>query len=234
VDECESSLVIQWYEALEERLMAFLRFVPPVPENLAVHSYVLAGIIIEACGVLDSLFRRASEGKVTAPEDLDITHYADMYGLSLGLPSASSLILVSPVQPKVPFTAWQVLPRYEPMPWWTAHTKLKHDRIRNIRLATLTNALDSMCGLHQVIARLPEMASAKLRDRWVNAEGWNPEVLIEQLKAGNRDVIGRSIVVESELFAVPVGPYQFPSDLRRIDSASFVCSQRLLQFLGAW
>ena len=58
--ELETSLVIEWYEALEERLSIFLRFVPPVPENLEVLSHVLAGIITEACGLLDSLFRQAA------------------------------------------------------------------------------------------------------------------------------------------------------------------------------
>jgi len=240
MDEYLTSSVIHWYEDLEDRLLEFLRFFPFVDPNTGVSSPRLAGIITETCNILDSLLREASEplstigSKRIKRDELDITHFAALYAKNLHLPSTKSVVFVSPPRYIIPFECWKQLAaggQYVPATWWTAYTKLKHNRIGDIGQATLRTAVESMCGLHQVIARLPDLMRATLRHEWLQASGYNPEWLIEELTANRKT--GQMHLVESNLFAVPVGGSdQFPDDITQLRPASYVCSQRLVGFFG--
>jgi len=57
--------------------------------------------------------------------------------------------MLTPPRYLTPFSAWVALlsgSGYQPATWWRIHTDLKHDRIANLKKATLEVAIDSLCG----------------------------------------------------------------------------------------
>src|SRR5262245_30636176 len=145
MDESQTTSIIQWYEELEERLIEFLKFFPFTPQNSSVSSPRLAGLITETCNILDSLFQAVlysqvvPQGVITCKNcgfqkrkrNPDITDYAKLYTNSLQLPRVKSFMFVSPPEYVIPFKEW--LPilsggNYVILPWWSAYTKLKHNR----------------------------------------------------------------------------------------------------------
>lgn len=65
MDEFERNSVIDWYELLEDRLLGYLGHVPRAESNLKVFFPELAGIILEASGLLDSVFREIAPEPMT-------------------------------------------------------------------------------------------------------------------------------------------------------------------------
>jgi hypothetical protein len=242
MDEFLTTSVIHWYEDVEDRLLEFLRFVPLTDANLSVTSPPLAGVITEACNILDSVFREVSPpvvtvaGKAIPRDDLDITDFAKLYAARFDLPNTKSIALVSPPRYVIPFDVWAAVASgggpYKPAPWWTAYTKLKHNRIAEINRATLESTVQSVCALHQVIARLPEFARASMRHGWLQSGmRLSVEYVVEQLEKGGRTPDPH--LVETKLFATPVGrPDQFPTNLSDFHTMNYVCSARLLRFFG--
>jgi hypothetical protein len=240
MNACQTTSIIYWYEELEERLIEFLKFVPFTKKNLDVYSPRLAGVITETCHILDSLFREVSkpeetiQGKIKKKKNLNVEHYAELYAKRLNLHATKSLIFVSPLQYVIPFEKWEPPTtggKYADLPWWKAYNKLKHSRIENIQKATLAHAVHSLCGLHQVIAKLPELVRAIYRHNWLQAPGYNPEPLIEMLEGHS---YSETFLVESKLFAVPIGLYPFsdnPDDLR---SGDYRHSERFARYIGRW
>ncbi len=177
MDEFERNSVTHWYEILEGRLLDFLQLVPPVETNLAVHSPHLAGIILEAAGLLDSVFREISpdpapvRGTPKRADELDIGDYEYLFSSRFDLSNYRSYVLVSPPQVRCPFAAWG---REEHLPWWRIYNEIKHNRIANLRKATLDVAIEAMCALHQIISRDPNFAEAVLRHHWVKSNMLSP------------------------------------------------------------
>jgi len=254
MDEYQTSSIIYWYEELEERLIEFLKFLPFTLENLNVSSPRLAGVVTETCHILDSLFREVSnpketiKGEIKKKAGLVVTDYAELYANRLNLPATKSLIFVSPPRYLIPFEKWESLTmggEYEPLPWWRAYNKLKHSRIKNMKEATLANAVNSLCGLHQVIARLPKLIRATLRHGWLQLGDYDPQCLIERLE-GRLDLIKDTFLgtvlsnedtflVESKLFAVPIGIDPFPDDIADLLPIHYRGhSERFTRFTGRW
>jgi hypothetical protein len=239
MNEFQTSSIIQWYEDLEDRLAEFLKFVPFVDRNLEVSSPRLVGVITESCSILDSLFYEATPQTVTIDDtvknrdDLHIDDYAKLYAGSLKLPTTKSVAMVSPPVYLIPFKEWESIAaggHYIPTPWWSAYTKLKHTRIGNLEKATLRNAVDALSGLHQVIARLPSLARAILRHEWLQLGGYNPEIVLAALEGASQ--LTDTYLVESKLFAVPVGPESFPDNIAALRPLYYKCSSRFFRFFG--
>jgi hypothetical protein len=251
MNEHQTSSIIHWYEELEERLIEFLKFFPFTSQNLNVSSPRLAGLITEACNILDSLFNEALNPKAVhrsvivcqkcgferGKRSYDITDYAKFYSGTLRLPVVKSFMYVSPPQYVTPFQERLHLLSggdYMTLPWWSAYTRLKHNRIKNIEQATLANAVNALCGLHQVIAKLSsELGRATLRHGWFQTGGMNPESLLKMFDCTY--IWGKeTFLVETKLFAVPVGPRDFPDNIADLLPGFYACSGRLPHFLGRY
>ncbi|MFQ5902987.1 MAG: hypothetical protein ACE5JO_04790 [Candidatus Binatia bacterium] len=153
MDDFDKDLILQWYEDLEGQLLAIMRYLPPAPENLNSYSPRLASLIMDACGLLGSILRQITpdrvtvDGKSTSRKDLNIVHYGKLYTDKFGLASLKSIELISPPKYRCPFAPWDALVsrgNYVPLPWWTTHTDLKHDRIVNLKTAGLVVAMESL------------------------------------------------------------------------------------------
>lgn len=252
MDEFCASLIIQWYEDVERRLIEFLSFIPLIPKNFDVFSPRLTSMITEACDVLDSLFREVSPSKVTIDgttkkrKNLKIGDYAKLYANRLSSPITRSFVFVSPPRLLTPFSAWDVsVPPGQPYPtppWWTVYNKQKHSRLQDAEKATLINVVEALCGLHQVIAKLcgltDGLAEAILRHGWVQTGEMNPHPILETLKDPQHiaDPHRDTYIVESKLFALPIGPYSpFPENINDLQLGSYhPSSPRLGLFLGRW
>jgi hypothetical protein len=249
VDEFQTSSIIYWYEELEERLIEFLKFFPFIPPNKDVSSPRIAGVVTETCHILDSLFREVSnpketiKGKTKKKEKLDVRDYAELYAKRFNLSATKSLMFVSPPQYVIPFKEWEPLTTggvYKALPWWSAYNRLKHSRIENIKHATLENAVNSLCGLHQVIAKLPELAPATVRHGWFPLHGidqsgswylYTTEEVGKLLTNYSQEC--ESYLIESKLFIVPAGKTIFPGNTPTdLNPDIYYRSPKLSSFLG--
>jgi hypothetical protein len=206
MDEFERGSVVQWFELLEDRLLDFIRIVPLCTENLTVHSPHLAGIILEAGGLLDSVLREiAPEPEDPKSEEwrgnLDMADYEGLYRDRFGLPELRSYILVSPPQVRCPFAVWG---QGEHLTWWAMYNRIKHNRIRHLREATLDVAVDAMCALHQILARAPNVSEAVLRRHWFKSKASSPSHALGMLEGDSRWK-SFSFLVGSKLFLIGRG-----------------------------
>jgi hypothetical protein len=247
MDEYQTSSIINWYEELEERLIEFFRFLPYTSENINVSSPRLAGVVTEICNILDSLFREVSNpteminGRPKERDKLDVTDYAELYAKRLNLPTTQSFIFVSPPRYLIPFEKWEPLTTggtYAALPWWRAYTKLKHSRIKNINQATLDNAVNALCALHQVIAKLTaELGRATLRHGWFDGVGMDQDMLIEMFD-GKYPFGNITILATTKLFTTPVGGRSFPANITDLSPnyyyGSFVTSTIKWQIFEAY
>ena len=141
MDDFDKDQILQWYEWLEDELLQILKYIPPSEQNLRAFSPRLASLIVESCGLLDSIFRQISPDPVVVGtkskprKKLDIVDYAKLYSAKFELPATKSILLIRPARYLSPFSAWRH--GYKPAPWWRIHTDLKHDRIANLRKGSI-------------------------------------------------------------------------------------------------
>jgi len=235
MDEATALNIIRWYEGLEQEVVDFLRYVPPQNQNMNVWSPRLATVIVEACGLIDSLFRYISPAKVTIYgkkkkcDELTILDYAELYSTKLKLPARKIILLISPPSYRSPFGIWskQGSRIFTTPTWWTTNNDLKHKRIDNFYKATINTAFDALAGSLLVISKVPELLPAVLRHGWLDLGGCNPEYLLEILKKGEE---GR--ILETSLFALWLGNWELPVDIKDFSPIRYHGSKRLLSFFG--
>jgi hypothetical protein len=232
MNQTETRLVIEWYHDLEARLNQFLRTVPITWNHQAVLP-LLSGIIVEAAGLVDSIFRKEFDLSASRIQrkNLRITHFQDHYEQRFSLSSKNTIIYQYPPVLLTPFRQW-VFPSGQPestLEWWDAYNKLKHERIENVTKCTLSNAVLSLCALHQVLSVLPCFFKALLAHDMIELSGYAIPYAIDCIEQGREDM---SFLSESKLFATPFGKQRFPDDLLSTDRTVVWSSKRLQQFLG--
>jgi len=163
-----ANTAIDGFLEAEGRLGRFLQAVPLAPEHNAVHSPVLASILLDTCSLLETTLKSSMDNSrydsipgiaamrtrrsATKPPHLNINdlrtvfypdglYYKQVWHLSTGDKS-------------VPFHVWRahagVGPTGHPS-WWTAYNKVKHNRFENANKATLKTTLHSVKALFLVV-----------------------------------------------------------------------------------
>lgn len=235
MDEYRINQARQAFERIESELVEFSKHVPIIPKNETIESPSLIPVIINACGLIDSLFRENTpdpvtiNGRTKAKGDCDICDFAYAHSTSLDLPNTRSVLLVSPPRYLVPFKPWQTLltGTYTPLSWWQDYNGLKHDWLVNINKGTLGAALEATCALHQVITRRSDFVRFLFRRGWLSSEQFPVHFLLEAIPQGRVDCIA-----QTRLFATPSGKRQFPDDVSEIDAGFFNCKKEFGEFLG--
>jgi hypothetical protein len=232
VNQTEAELVIEWFLDLETRLKQFLRAVPINWNHNAVLP-LLAGVIVEAAGLVDSILRKQFDlsGCKTQRKNLRITHFQDYYEQQYSFSSKNTLIYQHPPVLLNPFREW-VFPSGRPestLEWWDAYNKLKHERIEHYQRCTLSNAVLSLCALHQVLSVLPCFFKALVAHDMIELREYAIRYAIESIEQGRENM---PFLSESELFATPYGKQGFPSDLLETDKMLEWSGKRLQRFLG--
>jgi hypothetical protein len=247
MDEYTVDQVFAWYERLEGEVLKFSEGVPLTIENETLKAPRLISCLMDACGLLDSVFRdrigddaAMVNGSRIAKKDCNITHFWYLHSPALDLPNTRSLMLVSPPRYRCPFAKWKNLnEEYIPLPWWQTYNSLKHDVVTNMQEGTLGHVLDSLCALHQVLARSTSLMPILIRRGWFYR---GPYTVDHFLKYGERGLItNQKFILMTKLFAVPDGyattgshPSQFPEKVDDLLPRDYICSRRLSEFLGRW
>jgi len=232
MNQTETELVIEWFLDLEARLKQYLKIVPINWNHNAVLP-LLSGIIVEAAGLVDSVFRKEydiSQAK-TKRKDLRITHFSTQYEQRYSLSNKTTLIYQYPPVLLNPFSGWMFNSHEasNSLDWWDAYNKLKHERIEHYSKSTLNNAVTALCALHQVLSVLPCFFRSLIAHDMIALQGYTIKYSIELIEQGQADM---PYIVDSELFATPYGQTRFPADLNHISSAIYGGSKRLERFLG--
>ncbi len=232
MNQTETEMVIEWFLDLEGRLKQYLKMVPITWNHNAVLP-LLSGIIVEAGGLVDSIFREEYDLSKSSGlrKNLKINHFAEQYEQRYELSSKTTLIYQYPPITLNPFSAWSQGAKSADLKldWWEAYNKLKHEKIKQYTKSTLHNAVTSLCALHQVLSVLPCFFRSLLAHDMVALQGYAIPYAIEAIEQGQTDL---PFLVDSELFATPYAGKRFPPNVNNISSAVYGGSRRLAQFLG--
>ncbi len=235
MDEYRIDQALLAFERVETALVDFSKHVPIIPENEIIDAPSLIPAIVSACGLIDSIFRDKTtdpvlvNGQSKARRDCDISDFARAHAVSLDLPNTRSVLLVSPPRYLAPFKPWESLTAgtYTPLSWWQSYNGLKHDWLENIKKGTLGTALLAVCALHQIIARRRELVRYLIRRGWLSSAQFPVDYLIEAVAEGRE-----ACIVQTNLFATPMGERQFPDELDEIDAGFYACKPEFAEFLG--
>lgn len=188
--------VVSNFEELESRLIECLSYIPFIENNKQVISPKFIPIILEACSLIDSVFKN-SKGQKGKKHDLK--GYTKLVEHHLYLEEAISIFLNPPLRFLTPFDNWT---KAAPT-WWAAYNKLKHDRLDNYDAATYENAILAMSGLHQVISRSVEFAPVLLSSGWLNSNSRDVGEVVAARFSLSR-ITTKVIPVASKLFVSPL------------------------------
>jgi len=186
--------VVSNFVQVEEQLINCLNYIPFIEENKAVISPKFIPIIMESCGLIDSVFKELSNSN---NDRLTFKKYYELHNERLDLENNKSLFLISPLKVLNPFQDWGNI---QPV-WWQAYNNLKHNRLDNYHFANYTNAILSLCGLHQLIARCKMFLGSIIRYGWIDfTDTEMPEQISSVIGLGSLMNNPPDIAVESKLF----------------------------------
>ena len=187
--------------------------------------------MLDASSLVDTIFREHYSGAKDRSR-LNIADYCLDYESRLGLSRHRSLLYQTPPVYIETFKGWYDpdTDSYVTVPWWQDYNALKHDRIKEYRRATLSNAIHSLGALHQVISLMEVFKSALLRRDLISFGDWGKKYAFETAYSSDNDEV--TILVETELFATPVGARTFPDDMSQLEPYWFSSGKKLWRFFG--
>jgi hypothetical protein len=189
IDFAISSLFV-----LEKQLFDCMEYIPFIEENRQTISPKFIPIIMDACSLIDSIFFEMIEHK--EKKRFNLRQYSALFESELDLQKNNSLFLISPVRSLAPFRGWTTK---QPL-WWDAYNDLKHNRLNNYHVATFTNVVMALAGLHQLMACQIEFISGFLKSGCIDTTGdFTKYDLYNAFHTGTKV----DTIVESKLFASP-------------------------------
>ena len=108
LDEYTADQLITWYERIEKGILLFGEHVPLTRENETLIAPILASYLLDACGLIDSVFRDMTldptvvSSKTVARKDCTIIEFAELHprataatgGLSTGDDANGSVLVL--------------------------------------------------------------------------------------------------------------------------------------------
>jgi hypothetical protein len=191
----KSNFAVANFLSLESQLATCMEYIPFVESNRQAISPKFVSIVMEACSLIDSVFRELTSDKV---KHLNLKKYGLEHEAALSLDGNLSLFLSTPVQVLRPFRDWT---NKQPG-WWAAYNRLKHDRLNSYEAATYTNAVQAMAGAHQLMARNKQFVGEFIKAGWVDTN--DDELMMTIASVAHLGALMRNppeFVVESRLFA---------------------------------
>lgn len=247
MDDYTLDQVLVWYERIEREVLDISERVPLTLENESLKVPRLISSLMDACSLLDSVFRDripqdpiSINGKSIAKKDCTIEEFAYVHSQNLDLPDTRTLMLLTPPRYRTPFAPWKGLQptKYVPLPWWQTYNALKHDLLKNMQDGTLEKVLDALCGLHQVLAKTNQFIPLMMRRGWFDPGGIEVSVVMDWVDKGT--VVNQHFIIMTKLFAVTDGlksrnaqcPSQFPEKIDDIRVHRYYSGLELATFLG--
>jgi len=235
LSERDAIQVYEWYSDIERRLLDVVRVLPFVEyESLkGIHSPRLAAVLLETASLVDTLFRhqmpdtfKRSKGKGGEKRKATILDYRDVLEKDLKLALSRSLLLKGVPVLLSPFSAWATAT--PEIPWWRAYNGLKHDRLGNSIAVTLAHCVDALCGLNQLMLKIPQIRELVFRFGWADLAGWNPRVAIRDLQDPK---VTYGYIAYTDFFATFLHPVRYAT-VEDIWPTAFRNSDRLKAHLG--
>jgi len=201
MDNLTVGSIIRSYIYTEQILEEVTKIIPYCEEHDEVWSPRLATCIMEACSQLDSLWKFAAHNSSNpGAANLDITDHFNNFRDDV---SKQWLVFLGE-NPEIiiPFEKWIDKEKYERLDWWQAYTSLKHDRWRNIKMATFNNAVNSVAGLFLAILKSKHCRNAVEESNWLSsAQFWAGSKL--HIDEKNLDIKKLCFAAESNLYSHP-------------------------------
>ena len=230
MDQIKADLVVKWYIELEGRLLETLKITLYTPETENIFLPPLSNVLLDACSLLDAIFREEFVGSINR-RDLSINNYCTYFESQLSLSTHRTIIYQYPLLYIQPFKGWlSPSGSYQQLEWWMAYNKIKHDRILEYKRATLKNTVQCLCALHQVVSLSRTFLDALIRHDFVSFGNWGKEYAKEAIYQTNNDQV--TLIVETDLFATPVGAKRFPENTQNISPYHFSFGKKLWRFVG--
>lgn len=191
--EDPQDFVVANFMTLENQLIQFIEYVPYIEKNQQIFSPKLIPILMDACSLIDSIFRHASP----SGERHTFKSYAATHEQRLELGDATMIFLVSPLQFFRPFERWTMsVPA-----WWEAYNAVKHDRIGNYSAASYLHTVQAMAALHLLLSRSWSFLGNLSKAGWFNEHSDSFAELIASRAAGTGPP---DMPAESKLFVSPI------------------------------
>ena len=235
INEATCMNVIEWYNAIENQLIDFFKYVPPQSQNMSTWSPRLSTLIVESCGLIDSLLRYISppkvqlRGKVKRREKLELSDFAELYSIERKLPNRKVILLISPPEYRTPFDVWLNQGKgisFESPSWWTTNNHLKHRRIDCFTEATLETAINAIAGSLVIIATTPQLIPVLARKGYLDLSDRHASSTIKNLQ----NYYGEVITLETSLFAMSFSSDPLPDNIHEFNPLLSGGSARLKAF----
>lgn len=139
-----TSLIWNHYLDIESEMLECLKYVELCTAHYCVYSAKFARILLECGAEIDNIFKYICSIRKKRPTISD--YY---YKAIIKIPDLLNykvIIKHSPLSFQ-PFKSWNKNKPSQSLSWWEDYNKVKHDRINNFSLASLENALNSLCAL---------------------------------------------------------------------------------------
>ena len=204
--------VLNTYQSIEDSLHKVLQVVPYCDNHKQVWSDYLVAVLLEACSLLDSLWRAESWQSSCVrnekkKDNLGMFDYFKYFGQYM----EPKWMVFWGENPEImyPFKGWSKTGKYKTkddqnyLDWWTAYNNLKHDRLENRPQATLDKAVRVVGGLFLAILRCEDCRPAIAQAGWLFcAAVHRPEVWLGE---DSPNCKGHYITAETRLFSYAVG-----------------------------
>lgn len=230
MDDKTSEIIIDLYIDIEDRLVNFTKYIPYNDSNKDVFLPLLSSVIVEAGSLIDTIFREEYECNAKRKNNLKIHDFAKYYERKFEFSKIKTLLFIYPPSYFSPYNGWinTDTGKYVTLSWWDNYNKLKHNRIAKYDLSTMELAFKVVCALHQIISRFTSFINALHRKGMISFSG-SYNYVKEQIK---NEKIEQTLIIESKLFATPLGKYSFPENPNDINPMFFGSSDKLSRFLG--
>jgi hypothetical protein len=229
--------VFEWYQNIEKRLVEITSIIPFASESdlKNIYSPRLVPIMVETCSVIDTLFRDlmpeefqrpGPKGRRMTRNGANIYDYYRELESSLQLGATKSLLLQGKPVVLCPFKKWSDQSS-SPMDWWRVYNRLKHDRIKCSKEASLFHCIDALCALKQLMTKIPALMELSLRFSWVQTGGYNPTITIKEIT----EINASKYVAYSAFFATFLSPvsWESPDEIRPVNLRN---NEKLIAHLG--
>lgn len=148
VDPREKSSLLSAAKLILKDFEEILEFVEPCDDNLPTYSHRIYELLLRTCTEVEANLEgilKANGYTKEGSKDWNMTDYRKInFATKL---SEYSVIMHQwrPDRAVSPFEAWKTL--NDPLPWYKAYNKVKHERSNNFERANLENLSNAICGL---------------------------------------------------------------------------------------
>ena len=133
---------------IQEEIKNLFEFIEPADQNLKTYSFKIYQLLLRTATEVEANFKAILRENKYSKKDkgfnmrhdykkVNISHHLDSYSAEFPIWTGEKKIFT-------PFKSWKT---EETLDWYNAYNQCKHDRVKNLNLATFENLLNAYCGL---------------------------------------------------------------------------------------